>query len=109
MERDSARCPLGSQKGSTFASGSARSEVEDEPEHRKADASERREIESSVDLHHELVGWATGTCLGVSCRTPDRSFTKRPETAPTDLPPTGYASWGSRTVPALAWAGVLGK
>jgi hypothetical protein len=38
-----------------------------------------------------LVRWAPGACLGVSCRTPDRSLSRRPETAPADHPPT---AWG---------------
>jgi hypothetical protein len=86
-----------------------RSEVQDQPEHRKADASERREKEEAVESHHELVRWAPGTCLGVSCRTPDRSLSRRPRTAPTDHPPTRRSSCGSRIVPMLPWAGLLGK
>jgi hypothetical protein len=81
--------------------------VQDEPEHRETNASERRKKESAVEPHRELAGWAPGTCLGDACRTPDRFFTKRPETAPTDSSPTRRASCCSRVVPALPWAGVL--
>ena len=85
------------------------SEVQDQPEHPETDASERCENESAVDSHREFVGWASDTCLGYPCRTPDRSFTKRPETAPTDHPPTRLASSGSRIILTLVWEGVLGK
>ena len=93
----------------TFASNSTRAEVQYQPKHRKSNASKRRENDSAVDLHRELVGWASGTCLGCTCRTPDRSFTERPETASTDLPPARYANCCSRLVPALLWVGVFAK
>jgi len=83
--------------------------MQDQPEHRKSNASERRENESAVDPHRELAGWASGTCLGCPCRTPDRFLTKRPETASTDYPPTRCTTCGSRIVPALRREGVLGN
>ena len=86
---------------------SVRSEVQDQPEHSKARASERREKKGAVDHHRKVAGWASGTCLGCPCRTPDRFITKRPETALTDRPPTRRARYSSRIVPARPWVGML--
>jgi len=83
--------------------------VEDQPEHREANATEQREKESAVDPPHERVGWAPGTCLGYTRRAPDRLCTKRPDTAPANFPPSRLASYSSRIAPALLWVGVLGS
>jgi len=91
------------------ASSSPRTEVQDQPEHSKTNASERRKKERAIDPQHKGVEWASGTCLGCPCRTPDRSYAERPETAPADHPPTRCANCGSEIVPALPWVGVLEK
>jgi hypothetical protein len=90
-------------------SRSMRSEVQDQPEHPKARASERREKKGAVDHHRKVVGWASGTCMGCPCRTPDRFISKRPETALTDHPPTRRARSSSRIVPTRPWVGMLGS
>jgi hypothetical protein len=82
------------------ASNLLRSEVQDEPEHREANTTERREEKRAVDSHREVVGWAPGSRLGCTCRAPDRFCVKRPETAPTDSPLVRCARGGSRIASA---------
>lgn len=93
-------------RGSPRDAASARSEMQDQPEDREPDASERHEKQRAVELQRESPGRAPGRRVGFPRQAPDRSPTKQSETATTELPPSRVAPVGSRIVRGPTRSGV---